>query len=124
MSCAAAGWTAGHTPTCCPVGGLPEGNGAPAVMVRNLLYLEKALLSCAAMPQARTLKSEMKTDMGGMAWVGEEKPRPACWPLLRSCRRRGGWGRCVVCPTQACASIPPRTRRHTQRRTADGLSGW
>jgi hypothetical protein len=83
MSCAAAGWTAGHTPTCCPVGGLPEGNGAPAVMVRNLLGLERALLSCAAMPQARVRTVQGRPCAGICArWYGMGRGGEASARLL------------------------------------------
>jgi hypothetical protein len=95
------GWVdSGHTPARCPVGGLPEDNGAPAVMVRNLLGLERALLSFAATPQARVRAVQGRpcaglcARWGGMGRGGGASARllapaqvlPPSWRLGALCR--------------------------------------
>jgi hypothetical protein len=114
------GWVdSGHTPARCPVGGLPEGNGAPAVMVRNLLGLERALLSFAATPQARVRAVQGRPCAGLCArWGGMGRGGGASARLLAPAQvlppswRLGG---AVSCVQRRHARRSPRARGGTRR---------
>src|SRR4029453_15951150 len=96
----------------CPVRGITEGKGGPAVMVRNVVGLERALLSFAAMPQARVRAVQGRPCAGLCArWGGMGRGGGASARLLAPAQvlppswRLGGAGLWVH--GRAAASSPP-----------------